>query len=96
MKEYFHNKISSFKGDSKRLWTFLNGYIHRQNDKNDIVKSLKVNGVDVTEKKKIADNLDLYFSTVGKEFTKNLSTNNNSNYNNMISPLTANLFMEGP
>ena len=35
------------------------GYTHRQNDMNDLVKALNVNGVDVTEKKEIADNLDL-------------------------------------
>ena len=58
----------------------LYGYIHRQNDKNDIVKSLKVNGVKVTEEKEIADNLNLHFSTVGKELAKNYSTNNNTNY----------------
>ena len=42
--------------------------MHRQNDKNDIIKSLKVNGVRVTEKKEIADNLNLHLITAGKEF----------------------------
>ena len=46
--------------DSRRLLKFLNGYIHRQNDKNDIVTALKVNGVEVTEKKEIADSLNLH------------------------------------
>ena len=45
----------------------LNGYVHRQNEKNDIVKSLKVSGEEVIEKKEIADNLNLHFSTVGKD-----------------------------
>ena len=47
---------------------------------NDIVKSLKVNGVEVTEKKEIPDNLNVYFSTAGKELAKKFSTNNNTNY----------------
>ena len=49
----------------------LNGYINRQNDKNDIAKSLKINGVAVTEKREIADNPNLHFSTVGKELANN-------------------------
>ena len=77
-KEYFHNKIISFKGVSKCLWTFLNGYIYRQNDKNTRVKCLNVNAVDVTEKKEIVDNLNLYFSIVGKELGKKFSINNNA------------------
>ena len=51
----------------------------RQNDKNGIVKSLNVNGVEVTKKKEIADNLTLHFSTVGKELAKNFPNNNNAN-----------------
>ena len=39
-----------------------------QNDKNVTAKSLNVNEVDTTEKKKIVDNLNFYFSTVSKEF----------------------------
>ena len=69
-KEYFHNKITSFKGDSKWLWKFSNGYIYRQIDKNNILNSLNVNDIDVTEKREIADNLNLHFSTVGKEVSK--------------------------
>ena len=57
--------------------TFLNGYIHRQNDENDKVKHLGVNGIDVTEKREITDNLNLYFSTVGKELAKKSQTANN-------------------
>ena len=45
-----------------------------------MVKSLKVNGVEVKEKKEIADNLNLCFSTVGKELARNFSTNNSTNY----------------
>ena len=34
---------------------------HRQNEKNDIVKYLNVNGVEVMEKREIADNLKVIF-----------------------------------
>ena len=55
-------------------------YIHRQNDKNAIVKSVTVNGVEVTEEKKISDNLNLHISTVSKGLANDFSTNNNTNY----------------
>ena len=42
-KEYFPNKITSFKGDLKWLWKAFNGYIDGKNDKNDKVKSLNLN-----------------------------------------------------
>ena len=61
--KYFHNNVTSFKGDSMLLRQFLNGYIHRQSYKNEIVKSLIVNGVNVTEKMGITSNLNLHFST---------------------------------
>ena len=41
--------------------------MHRLNDKKDIEKYLNVNGVDVTEKRLIANSTNLYFSTVGKD-----------------------------
>ena len=51
-----------------------------QNDKNEIVKSLNVDRVDITEEKENADNLNTYFCTEGKELAKKFSTNNSVNY----------------
>ena len=44
--------------------------MHRQNDKNDIVKSLKVNGVDVTEIKEVTDNLNVHLILWAKNWQR--------------------------
>ena len=52
---------------------------NRQNDQSNVINSLNVNGVVVTEKRKIADSQNLYFDTLGKELGKKFSTCNNAN-----------------
>lgn len=74
-KEYISKEISSYQGNCKKIWNLLKTLLHKNNDKQNIISELIVNGKSVTDIKAICNSFNDHFSTVGKRVTNNLPHN---------------------
>ena len=83
--EYFSKKLNENRGDIKGTWKTLNMALGK---KSSTCNSIRVNGEDICNKKKIADELNHHFSTTAKrvleEFPSSLSGDINLSFENHI------------
>ena len=66
-RNYYVNKITVVKGDTKKPWHILNKITNKVHKKNAAIDVLKCNGTNVTDGKMICNILNEYFCTVGTE-----------------------------
>ena len=85
--EYFSNKLNENRGDIKGTWKTLNMDLGKRS-KTSTYNSIRVNGEDICNKKKIADELNHHFSTTAKcvleGFPSSLSGDINLSFENYI------------
>ena len=84
-REYFSKKLNENRGDIKGTWKTLNMALGKKS-KSSTYNSIRVNGEDICNKKKIADELNYHFSTTAKrvleEFPSSLSGDINLRFEN--------------
>ena len=79
-KEYYNNKCTQFKNDTKRLWKIINNATKGQNDKSSIIDSITIENIKITESKQMASEFGKFFASIGLKtamkggnMTKNIS-----------------------
>ena len=82
-REYVSKKLNENRGDIKGTWKTLNMALCKKS-KSSTYNSIRVNGEDICNKKKIADELNHHFSTTAKhvleEFPSSLSGDTNQKF----------------
>ena len=79
-KQYYHDRCTEFKNNTRKLWKTINKLCNTQNDKSCVVQILKVNGKRCCNSQSIANEFGNYFSSVGESFaTKIPKSNKNVN-----------------
>ena len=64
-RDYFINKCIKFKNDTCKLWKVINNVSSYCNDKSCIIDSIKINNIEITESKLIANEMGKFFATIG-------------------------------
>ena len=77
-KQYYYDKCTEFKNNTRKLWKTINKLCNTQNDKSSVVEILKVNGKRCCNSQSIANEFGSYFSTVGETFANKIPTSNKS------------------
>ena len=95
-KNYYGEKCTEFKNNTKKLWKIINEISGRTNNKDGLIDSLKVDNIHVYESQKIANTFAKYFATVGEKFAKKIpkSDRNIDEYLSKIRQNERSLFMQ--
>ena len=73
-RKYFNEKFSELRHDCKSTWQLINSLIKRKSS-NNIIDELIIDGVSITNTKKICDQFNNFFANVGTTEAKNIPTN---------------------
>ena len=65
---YYHTKCSEYKSNMRKMWELINQVIGKTSDKTNVISFIKVNNIEILNKKAIANEFGKYFSSVGKHF----------------------------
>ena len=71
-KQYFTDKVHSCEGSIKEVWTIINRLINKRS-KTTNISTLLINGTIITESNLIADTINKYFCSIGKELSKHIT-----------------------
>ena len=85
-KQYYIDKCTEYKSNTKQLWKTMNKTIGKTNDKSTAINEIIVKTTSITNPRSISNKFCSYFSTVGKSFTDKIPKNkqNINDYLNMI------------
>ena len=94
-KEYYNNKCTQFKSDTKRLWKIINNATKGQNDKSCVIDSITIENIKITKSKQIASEFGKFFTSIGlKTAMKGGNTSKNiSHYINKILKIQHSAFL---
>ena len=68
-KDYYNNKCTQFKSDTKRLWKIINNATKGQNDKSCVIDNITIENIKITESKQIASEFGKFFASIGLKTT---------------------------
>ena len=94
-KQYYHDKCSEFKNNTRKLWKTINKLCNSQNDKSSVVQMLRINDKKCCNSQSIVNEFGRYFSTVGENFASKIPKSNKgiNDYLKAIQSSTQSLFM---
>ena len=72
---YHVDKCKEYKQNTKKLWSFINKLIGRNNDKTSVIDALIIDGRTETDSKTITNKLCDDFSTIGEKLADKISDN---------------------
>ncbi len=75
-KEYYNDKIATFRNNSSKLWRVLNEIIGQKNDKSTIASEFLVDGKLTSDPQIIANGFCKFYTNVGKEFASKIPQTN--------------------
>ena len=92
--KFYQDKCIEYKRNTTKLWLLINDIIHKTNDKSCIVDCIKVNNIELYDKKKISNAFGEYFSNLGENFTNKIKKpiNNINTYLNVITRNSNSIF----
>ena len=67
-QNYYKKSIKESKGNSKKLWSYLKGI-------QEYPKWLNIDGISVTDLKRLSNKLNKYFANIAKKVTSDLPDN---------------------
>ena len=70
--DYYHNKCSEFRQNTKKLWKIINQVKGKCQDKSTIITCLKIDNVKNYDSSHICDHLGKYFATVGETYASKI------------------------
>ena len=82
-EEYFQSQINEYKSNSSKLWSVLKNLLGTSSKSSEI-KSVMVDGVEVTDKNSIADSFNDFFSTIGAKLARHFTPRNFTILSNRI------------
>ena len=94
-ENYYRQKCIDFKHNTSKLWKMVNRIISKENDKTNCIEYLRIENINHYDSKVIAEEFGKYFSSVGKNFAKNIPSSQTSveNYLKKIPVNSKSLFM---
>ena len=75
-QKYYRDLCIEFRHNSKRLWKVINSLTGKTKNKNDIVECLKIENIEITQRKEIAKEFARHFSSVGEHFASKIPSPN--------------------
>ena len=66
--DYYHDKCSEYKSQTKKLWSIINEISGKKTDKSSLIEYLQIGSIREYGAKKISKSLAKYFAQVGKKF----------------------------
>ena len=92
---YYGEKCTSFRHNTKKLWSIINAISAKRNDKSSLIDCLSINNVLEYDANKIANKFGEYFASVGKAYSDKVAnpTHDWKYYCNKIERNTRTLFM---
>ena len=69
---YYHNLCVSFKSNTKKLWDMINKITKKTVNKSSLIHKLNCENIEITNSKLIANELNSYFATVGKNLANKI------------------------
>ena len=79
---YYATMFDKFKTNTRKTWDTIKELINKNRKQHDFPKSFNVNGILITDKKKIANEFNEFFANIGSKLAEtiyNKSTNNTYN-----------------
>ena len=73
IKLHYNSKCTEHKANTKNLWRTINQVIKKTNNKSEVIGSLKINNVQVTNGLQIVNEFARYYSNVGKNLAQGMS-----------------------
>ena len=64
-KKYYYNCFDKFKGDVRKTWSLINEALNRNKSQTDFPEYFEINGMKVSNKQVIANELNKYFTEIG-------------------------------
>ena len=71
-KQYYIDRCTEFKSNTKQLWRTINKIIGKSNDKTNTVSELTINSKSVKHPATIANHFCSYFSNIGRQFAEKI------------------------
>ena len=71
-KQYYIDKCTEYKSNTRQLWTTINRLIKTQNDKTSTVSQIQSNGIEISNPQVISKKFCSYFSNIGKHFASKI------------------------
>ena len=75
---HYQEKCIEFKDNTKKLWGIINDTIHKNNNKNDVIEYLTINGIKNYQPDQITNEFAEYFANVGKTFAHKIKESKKS------------------
>ena len=72
-KNYYRDKIYENKQNSRKLWKTLNEFVPTDKENNNFPKTLKQNGVEITDQTSIANTFNNFFVSIGPKLASAFS-----------------------
>ena len=72
MKLHYNSKCKDHKDNTKKLWQTINHVIRKSNNKTDVIDSLKIDNIQVTNGSLIVNKFAKYYSNVGKNLAQGM------------------------
>ena len=72
-KAYYASAFDGKSGDAKGTWRLINEVLKGKTNDNDGVKSLMVNGSEITDKQEMADEFGKYFTNIGASIKEDVA-----------------------
>ena len=76
---YYKNLFDQFKYDMKKTWKIISESLNK-NSRNSVPDTMLIDGVECSDRKKIAEKFNSYFVSVGKLEDENTDQNNDNNF----------------
>ena len=89
-REYYQRVLMENRSNSRKLWRTLNEIAPSDKKSNSSPNSLKNEGVEITDKKKMASVFNKFFATVGSKLAETFHFYDTSHINTPINPLQFN------
>ena len=95
-KQYYIDKCTEYKSNTKKLWQTINKISGKTNDKSCIISYIKDGNTTITDPTGISNHFGSYFSNVGKRFADKIPPASKpiTDYLNMISMNKQSIFFE--
>ena len=71
-RQYYIDRCTTMKNDTKKLWQTLNNVIGKHTDKTCCIDSLRVDNLTITSSAEISEKMCDYFSNVGKNYANKI------------------------
>ena len=72
-KEFYYNKCIEFKSNTKKLWQMINNITGKKANKISIIDSIKVDNIELNDRKSVSNYMCSFFSSVGCMFASNIA-----------------------